>query len=117
MASSRHSRTTAHDELGRFTSINEENNEETELSPPPAGTSFRQNTPFSSPISPSLESMLPELQAQTKIDTPEESNSSGPDCLPNPFQPTQLAPTNDLLQQLIQAMAMMGQAADSVKTG
>ena len=69
------------------------------------------NTPFSSPISPSLESMLLELQAQTKIDTPEESNSSGPDCLPNLFQPAQPAPTNDLLQQLIQAMAMMGWAA------
>src|ERR1700677_2406919 len=114
MSNIRHSRHMPRDEQGRFIAANAGDEEVPPPPPTKTTTSFRSGTPYGSPNSP-FDFLPADVELQTEGNLPGDSGSSNRQSepsvpIPTP-NPTPTLPTNDLIEQLIKAMAMMGQAA------
>ena len=113
MSTSRNTRQTTRDGLGRFTSTDPKDAGIPQPPQPHSTTaSARPNTPFdTSPFA----FMATDLDAQRKEDSLDVGNMSDPDNFTDPTAPTHNTPptpptaADDLIMHLVQALTMMGQ--------
>ena len=108
---SRHTHQTGRDNLRRFTSSVPEST----TTPPPTLDVFSQDTPYALPASP-FDLLPSEGNPQTKEDRPDGSNESEPKRPPAsaPTTPPPATPADNFVQQLVQALALLGQAASTM---